>query len=420
MKTKFTKILLGSTLVLLGLCNKANSQSQWVQTNTPPGGSVWAMEAIGNNLFAGATNGGVYFSNDNGVNWVQRNGLFPSMQVYSLAVNGTDIYAGTGGAFGVGVYKSSDNGLNWTNVTPSTMNSSTDVRSLAVNSTHIYAGTSGGGGIFMSLLNGISSSSWSSFNTNLTNQDTRSLKIKGTTIYAGTYGNGVWVSPLNSPSWSLTSSTMPGNSDYIQALDVSGSAIFAGNISGLPVLYRSTDNGITWIQSNTSIFNDKPVYAINSNVNNVYVGTEGAGMFLSTDNGVNWSQYNQGFQDISGNWFCNQINVRSIVFTGTNIFAGTDCGVWKRSLLALGINEFRDNNLFVLYPNPNNGKFKINISSINKINIEIFNLLGEKIYATSNFIQQSNEIDLSNSIKGIYFVKIYDGEKVQTEKIVIQ
>jgi hypothetical protein len=330
MKTKFTKILLVSLLALLGQSNVANSQSQWVQTNTPPGGSVWAMETIGNNLFAGTASGGVYFSNDDGASWIQRNGAFPSMQVFSLVVSGTDIYAGTGGSFGAGVYKSSDNGLNWTNVTPSTMNTFNAVRSLAVNGTNIFAGTDGG--IFMSLLSGISSSSWSSFNTGLTNQNIRSLKIKGITIYAGTYGNGVWISPTNSPNWSLTSSTMPVNSDYIQALDVSGTSIYAGNISGLPVLYNSSDNGITWIQSNTSIFNDKPVYAINSSANNVYVGTEGEGIFLSTDNGLTWSSYNQGFQDNFGNWFCNQINVRSIIFSGSNIFTGTDCGVWKRAV----------------------------------------------------------------------------------------
>lgn len=53
---------------------------------------------------------------------------------------------------------------------------------------------------------------------------------------------------------------------------------------------------------------------------------------------------------------------------------------------------------------------------------------GEKVYTINNFNQQtpngtgqaSNEIDLSNSPKGTYFVIIYDGEKIYTEKIAIQ
>ncbi len=419
MKTKFTTILLATIFSFLGVSN-VNAQSQWEQTSTPPGGSVWAMETIGSNIFAGTTSGGVYFSDDNGASWIQRNGAFPDMEVYSLAVNGTDIYAGTGGAFSAGIYKSSDNGLNWTNITPSSLSMFSNIRCLAVNNTHIYAGTSDEG-IYMSSLSGIDSESWSTFNTGLINQNIRSLKIKESMIYAGTYGNGVWISSTDSPDWNLTSSSMPVDSDYIQALDICESTIFSGNISGLPVLYRSIDNGENWIQSNTDIFDDKPVYAINNIFNTVFVGTEGAGIFLSSDKGITWSQFNEGFQDSTGTWFCSQINVRSIIFMGTSIFAGTDCGVWKRSLpVGLGLNEFSNNNLFTLYPNPSRGKFKIHTNSTNKIDIEVINFLGEKVFSTTTSIEKSIEIDLSNSPKGIYFVKLYDGEKVVTEKIVIQ
>ncbi len=261
MKSKFTIILLTIIFSFLGMSN-VNGQSQWEQTSTPPGGSVWALETIGSNIFAGTASGGVYFSDDNGASWTQRNGAFPEMEVYSLAVNGTDIYAGTGASFGAGVYKSSDNGLNWTNITPSSMFMYSNVRCLAINDSHIYVGTSDEG-IYMSALSGIDTESWSTFNTGLTNQNIRSLKIKESMIYAGTYGNGVWVSSTDSPDWDLTSATMPVDSDYIQAIDANGSTIFSGNISGLPVLYRSIDNGENWIESSTDIFNDKPVYAIN-------------------------------------------------------------------------------------------------------------------------------------------------------------
>ena len=47
MKTKLSKTLVISMLVILGWNNKTNSQSQWTQTTTPPGGSIWAMETIG-------------------------------------------------------------------------------------------------------------------------------------------------------------------------------------------------------------------------------------------------------------------------------------------------------------------------------------------------------------------------------------
>jgi hypothetical protein len=75
------------------------------------------------------------------------------------------------------------------------------------------------------------------------------------------------------------------------------------------------------------------------------------------------------------------------------------------------------------YPNPTTGKFKIQSdqNTSNKINLKIYNLLGEKIFEKSDFNpQSSNEIDLSNSPKGIYLIKINDGENRYSKKVVIE
>lgn len=79
--------------------------------------------------------------------------------------------------------------------------------------------------------------------------------------------------------------------------------------------------------------------------------------------------------------------------------------------------------LFIIYPNPTTGKFTVQNfnTEFKNYELEIYNLLGEKIYTTSYFKQQtSSEIDLSNNPRGIYFVKIYNREKNYVEKIVIQ
>jgi hypothetical protein len=70
-----------------------------------------------------------------------------------------------------------------------------------------------------------------------------------------------------------------------------------------------------------------------------------------------------------------------------------------------------------IFPNPVNGKFRIN-SSIHFNNIEIYNVLGEKIYLSNFNSQASDEIDFSNIPKGIYFVNMNDGVKIYTCKIV--
>ncbi len=79
-----------------------------------------------------------------------------------------------------------------------------------------------------------------------------------------------------------------------------------------------------------------------------------------------------------------------------------------------------------VFPNPTSGKFTV--SSPEKVNtIEVFNMLGEKVYMINNLkqptpvnSQTSYKIDFSNFQKGIYFVNIYAGQKMQTKKIVIQ
>ncbi len=64
-----------------------------------------------------------------------------------------------------------------------------------------------------------------------------------------------------------------------------------------------------------------------------------------------------------------------------------------------------------IYPNPNEGKFTLQISDcplcLSSIeNLSVFNVLGETVFQTSNIKTQALVIDLSSHPKGIYFVKL--------------
>jgi hypothetical protein len=89
----------------------------------------------------------------------------------------------------------------------------------------------------------------------------------------------------------------------------------------------------------------------------------------------------------------------------------------------VGINQtlFAENDVEV-FPNPSNGIFTIHQQNIvsQKQTIEVYNLIGEKIYSTTQNQKEIFDIDISNSSNGIYFVKIIDGNKIHTEKIVKQ
>jgi len=75
-----------------------------------------------------------------------------------------------------------------------------------------------------------------------------------------------------------------------------------------------------------------------------------------------------------------------------------------------------------VYPNPNNGKFYIDLKNPPaKIQVMIYNVSGKKIYESSTLSPlPTNEIDFSAHPKGVYFIKISDGENSYTEKIVVQ
>ena len=65
----FPKRLLALTLfAALAVMPTCVLRAQWVRTNGPNGGAVYALAEIGTNLFAG-TDGGVFITTDNGTSW---------------------------------------------------------------------------------------------------------------------------------------------------------------------------------------------------------------------------------------------------------------------------------------------------------------------------------------------------------------
>lgn len=83
----------------------------------------------------------------------------------------------------------------------------------------------------------------------------------------------------------------------------------------------------------------------------------------------------------------------------------------------LNVADFNSENLTIVSPNPSSGIFTV--TSEQEITaIEIYNVLGEKIFK-SEMRDKKYEIDLSAQTKGIYFIKVITGDKVSTQKIII-
>lgn len=74
----------------------------------------------------------------------------------------------------------------------------------------------------------------------------------------------------------------------------------------------------------------------------------------------------------------------------------------------------------MIFPNPTNNTFTIKyISTKEKTEVEIMNVLGENVYTVKLFGKNEYVVD-ANLAKGIYFVRVYDEEKYVVQKLIVE
>jgi len=117
---------------------------------------------------------------------------------------------------------------------------------------------------------------------------------------------------------------------------------------------------------------------------------------------------------------------------GMTRFGGTnDSGVifsFKDTTIINSINEIAASKGAInVYPNPNNGSFTLSLSNTNeKCNVEIYNVLGEKVYfATLNPPaggKDNNLINLTGQPSGVYFYRVISesGILIGEGKVIIE
>ena len=73
--------------------------------------------------------------------------------------------------------------------------------------------------------------------------------------------------------------------------------------------------------------------------------------------------------------------------------------------------------LISVYPNPSNGVFNMTNINNKKINIAVYNLLGE-LLLNKNSEESNSTIDLSNKPNGVYILRVNDGKYTNIQKLV--
>jgi len=104
--------------------------------------------------------------------------------------------------------------------------------------------------------------------------------------------------------------------------------------------------------------------------------------------------------------------------TEWDLYATDTCnGLGSHTFLPLSSADF-SNTDFNIYPNPSNGNFKIELKNTTEnYSVEIFSLIGQRVFEKENI--NSSTISVSNLQQGMYLVKLTQGSKSITKKIVI-
>ncbi|MCL2041816.1 MAG: T9SS type A sorting domain-containing protein [Bacteroidales bacterium] len=94
------------------------------------------------------------------------------------------------------------------------------------------------------------------------------------------------------------------------------------------------------------------------------------------------------------------------------------CHDLTREGVATAVEEIDAYSNIMVYPNPTEGKFTITHHELRITGIEIFDVLGRKVFEQKAESRKQKEIDISHLPTGVYFVRIQTDKGVVTKKVV--
>lgn len=227
----------------------------------------------------------------------------PNQAVNTIIEFDNAIYAGTG----EGLYRSTDKGQSWENV--GDFNNRTIVNLSSSANELFVCPVSAGVWTF-------ANNEWKNISSNLPQQTTiYSVVRKGNSLFAATNFNGVYRSDNNGATWDIVG--LPNME--IRSIALSGSILYAGALDfqgDKGSLYRSIDNGNTWIRSDTGLTSTFSKILVLGD-NELFVGTLGGGVYISKDSARTWEQRSNGLLNLG---------VNALIWNKKVLMAGTDAG----------------------------------------------------------------------------------------------
>lgn len=89
-------------------------------------------------------------------------------------------------------------------------------------------------------------------------------------------------------------------------------------------------------------------------------------------------------------------------------------------VLINSINNVETNNVARVYPNPNNGKFVIELNTVANVEMNLYDMTGRVVYSTQLNSTNIIKIDVNNLNSGIYIAEVKADNKVSRSRISVQ
>jgi photosystem II stability/assembly factor-like uncharacterized protein len=377
----------------------SNMHAQWVEANQAPfySGGYYGVDCIGqcgSNLFAATDYEGVIKSSDSGMDWVQVNTGLPSKShYYVLRTKGSTLYTGTDS----GIYYTTNNGSNWL---PDTAGmGQTAIYDLAIKGDTMIAATWNNvwyiGAIYRSTNGG---ATWET--------DTIGIKAGNDFYYfldiafsepyvvvaAGGISNdttptGVFLSTNYGASWVHDSTALQSGSTFT-CLQVMGSTLIGGisydsNFNFHGALVRSTDHGVIWSEIVDSIDGSRigspEAFTVSDSILFTSIGGQ---IYFSRDSGVTWQSTGSGPEGAGLN---------TIAAIGPYLFGGSASGqgwggTYRREISqifassAVQISSPLASSLST-YPNPFTSSTTVNFNTMESglADVIVVNILGTEV-----------------------------------------
>lgn len=318
-RREFFRLVVCAGLLLPGVLD-----AQWQVVRSRGESNVWALASNKHALFAGTLNG-VFVSRDQGDHWTEANSGLSNLSISALGVHDKLVFAGALNnekGLSESVFRSADDGKNWT-PSDNGIPHHTTVLALAATGRTLLAGggSAGKSAIFRSVDDG---ASWRQVFAGPTNSRVNAFAVLGTDIFAAT-SQGLYRSSDGGQTWEEsdrgldTAKGTDAQLPNVSSVVAGGAVLIAGLREG--GLFVSMNRGRTWTQTKSAPPASTRVPSLTANGTTIILGAEG-GVYFTRNGGKRWTATNEGLSSTK---------ISHVAIAGDYVVAASGVSILRRA-----------------------------------------------------------------------------------------